>query len=95
MKRSQSADDQPLFARSRPRGDVLFEARFRRDVLDAGIGRPAHSELKLDSFTLGIATIEAAKNHHGLEPGDGRGVELVLWADDTAGTPVSRAAGRP
>jgi predicted enzyme related to lactoylglutathione lyase len=46
-------------------------------------GDPAHIELKLDGFTLGIATIEAAKNHHGLKPGDGRGIEIVLWTDDT------------
>lgn len=45
-------------------------------------GEASHIELKLDSFTLGIATIEAARDHHGLEPGNGRGIEIVLWTDD-------------
>jgi catechol 2,3-dioxygenase-like lactoylglutathione lyase family enzyme len=46
-------------------------------------GDPAHVELTLDGFKLGIATIAAARDHHGLQPGDGRGIELVLWTDDT------------
>jgi predicted enzyme related to lactoylglutathione lyase len=46
-------------------------------------GEPIHIELKLDGFTLGIATIEAARDHHGLRPeGDGRWIELVLWTDN-------------
>ena len=46
-------------------------------------GEPSHIELKLDNFTLGIATIEAATDHHGLKPGDDRGIEIVFWTDDT------------
>ena len=47
-------------------------------------GEPLHIELKLDGFTLGIATVEAAKEHHGLSPkGEGRWIEIVLWTDDT------------
>lgn len=46
-------------------------------------GAPSHVEFKLDGFTLGIATLEAARDHHGLTPGDGRGIEIVLWTDDT------------
>ena len=43
-----------------------------------------HIELRLDGFTLGIATIEAAKEHHGLRRGgEGRWIEIVLWTDDT------------
>jgi hypothetical protein len=43
-----------------------------------------HVELRLDGFTLGIASIEAARDHHGLRPeGDGRWIEIVLWTDDT------------
>jgi predicted enzyme related to lactoylglutathione lyase len=38
----------------------------------------------LDLFTLGIATLEAAREHHGLRPEEeGRGIEIVLWTDDT------------
>lgn len=29
-------------------------------------GEPVHIELTLDGFTLGIATLEAAGEHHGL-----------------------------
>jgi catechol 2,3-dioxygenase-like lactoylglutathione lyase family enzyme len=47
-------------------------------------GEPVHIELTLDGFTIGIATIEAAKEHHGLRPGgEGRWIEIVLWTDDT------------
>jgi hypothetical protein len=47
-------------------------------------GQPVHIELTLDGFTLGIATIEAAKAHHGLRPeGERRWIEIVLWTDDT------------
>ena len=43
-----------------------------------------HVELALDGFTLGIATVEAAEEHHGLPPaGEGRCIEIVLWTDDT------------
>jgi catechol 2,3-dioxygenase-like lactoylglutathione lyase family enzyme len=47
-------------------------------------GDPVHIELTLDGFILGIATVEAAKQHHGLQPGgEGRWIEIVLWTDDT------------
>ena len=46
-------------------------------------GEPTHIQLKLDGFSLGIATIEAAREHHGLCPeGEGRWIEIVLWTDD-------------
>jgi catechol 2,3-dioxygenase-like lactoylglutathione lyase family enzyme len=47
-------------------------------------GHPEHVEFKLDGFTLGVATIEAAREHHGLRPeGEGRWIEIVVWTDDT------------
>jgi len=47
-------------------------------------GDPAHVEFKLDGFTLGIATIEAARETHGLRPeGEGRWIEIVVWTEDT------------
>jgi predicted enzyme related to lactoylglutathione lyase len=47
-------------------------------------GQPVHIEMTLDGFTLGIATIAAAKEHHNLRAeGEGRWVEIVLWTDDT------------
>jgi predicted enzyme related to lactoylglutathione lyase len=46
-------------------------------------GAPAHIELTLDGFRLGIAPLEAARAHHGLAPaGEGRWIEIVLWTDD-------------
>jgi predicted enzyme related to lactoylglutathione lyase len=40
-------------------------------------------ELTKDGFTLGIATMEAAKEH-GLRPGgEGHWIQIVLWTDDT------------
>jgi predicted enzyme related to lactoylglutathione lyase len=47
-------------------------------------GEPVHIGLRLDGFTLGIPTIGAAKKHHNLRPaGEGRGIEIILWTDDT------------
>lgn len=47
-------------------------------------GEPVHMELTLDGFTLGIATMEAAKEQHNLRPGgEGHWIEIVLWTDDT------------
>jgi catechol 2,3-dioxygenase-like lactoylglutathione lyase family enzyme len=59
-------------------------------------GPPAHVELRLDGFTLGIATVEAAKEH-GLRPnGEGRWIEIVLWTDDTdAAVSALTAKGAP
>jgi len=58
-------------------------------------GAPEHVELKLDGFTLGVATIEAARTHHGLRPdGEGRWIEIVIWTDDVDDA-VRRLAGAP
>ena len=47
-------------------------------------GDPAHIELTLGTFILGIATVEAAREIHGLRPeGEGRWIEIALWTDDT------------
>jgi catechol 2,3-dioxygenase-like lactoylglutathione lyase family enzyme len=60
-------------------------------------GQPVHIELTLDGFTLGIATLEAARDHHGLHPGgEGRWIEIVLWTDDTdAAVNALAARGAP
>ena len=73
-----------LYPSDIPRAALLFGARVRRDVSHAGVGRPVHIQLKLDGFSLGIATIEAVRKHHGLRPeGEGRWIEIVLWTDDS------------
>ena len=47
-------------------------------------GEPSHIQLKLDGLSLGIATVETTKEHHGLRPqGEGRWIEIVLWTEDT------------
>jgi hypothetical protein len=61
------------------------------------VGEPAHIELRLDGFTLGIATLEAAREHHGLRTEEeGRRIEIVLWTDDTdSAVSVLVAKGAP
>jgi catechol 2,3-dioxygenase-like lactoylglutathione lyase family enzyme len=60
-------------------------------------GDPIHVELSLNGFTLGIATLEAATEVHGLRPeGNGRWIEIVLWTDDTdAAVQALTAKGAP
>lgn len=72
--------------------DLGFVETFRTPAS----GPPEHVELELDGFTLGIATVEAARGH-GLRPdGDGSRIEIVLWTDDTDGAVrVLTAKGAP
>jgi catechol 2,3-dioxygenase-like lactoylglutathione lyase family enzyme len=60
-------------------------------------GEPVHVELKLDGFTLGIATLAAARDVHALDPkGEGRWIEVVIWTDDVdAAIAQLSAAGAP
>ena len=46
-------------------------------------GEPVHMELTKDGFTLGIANMEAAKQHNLRPGGEGHWIEIVLWTDDT------------
>ena len=49
-------------------------------------GDAEHVELRVDGFTLGIATVEAARRVHGLHPDlTGNRFEIVLWTDDLDG----------
>lgn len=46
-------------------------------------GPPEHVELRLGGLLLGLASIEAARNVHGLPAGSGPArAEVVLWTDD-------------
>jgi catechol 2,3-dioxygenase-like lactoylglutathione lyase family enzyme len=61
------------------RGNFGFVETFRTPAE----GRPRHVELRLDAFTLGLATIEAARQDHGIPAGAGPArAELVLWSED-------------
>jgi uncharacterized glyoxalase superfamily protein PhnB len=57
---------------------------FRETFRTPTEGAPAHVEVTLDGFTIGIASVDAAVADHGLRPElGGRPVEIVLWTDDT------------
>ncbi len=46
-------------------------------------GMPIHVELRLDGFTLGLATIESLRDVHGVTVGTGPPrAEVVVWTDD-------------
>jgi lactoylglutathione lyase len=61
-------------------------------------GIPEHVELTLNGFSIGLGTVEAAKNVHGVEATPGEpAMVLVCWTDDvdtaferltSAGAPV-------
>jgi catechol 2,3-dioxygenase-like lactoylglutathione lyase family enzyme len=49
-------------------------------------GDPIHVELELDGFKVGIAAASSAAADHGLDVDlseRGRGMEILLWTDDT------------
>jgi predicted enzyme related to lactoylglutathione lyase len=73
-----------LYSRDLPRAAAFYaELGFVETFRTPGMGEPAHVQLKLDGFSLGIATVAAAREHHGLRPaGEGRWIEIVLWTDD-------------
>lgn len=70
---------------------------FRETFRTPKVGTPVHVELRLDGFTIGIASVDAAIADHGLKPElGGRPVEIVLWTDDTdAAYQRLTAAGAP
>jgi catechol 2,3-dioxygenase-like lactoylglutathione lyase family enzyme len=74
-----------LYSRDLPRAVAFYsEMGFVENFRVPASGEPSHVELKLDGFTLGIATIAAARAHHGLRPeGEGRWIEIVVWSGDT------------
>ena len=74
-----------LYSRDLSRAVALYsQLGFVETFRAPGSGEPSHIQLKLDGFSLGIATIEAAREHHGLRPeGEGRWIEIVLLTDDT------------
>jgi catechol 2,3-dioxygenase-like lactoylglutathione lyase family enzyme len=93
-----SAPQINLYSRDLPRAVAFYsELGFVESFHTPASGEPSHVELKLDGFTLGIATIEAARAHHGLRPeGEGRWIEIVVWTDDTdAAVSMLLAKGAP
>jgi predicted enzyme related to lactoylglutathione lyase len=74
-----------LYSCDLPRAIAFYsELGFVETFRTPASGEPSHIQLKLDGFSLGIATVAAAREHHGLRPeGEGRWIEIVLWTDDT------------
>jgi predicted enzyme related to lactoylglutathione lyase len=74
-----------LYSRDLSRAAAFYaQLGFVESFRTPASGEPEHIELKLDGFTLGIATVQAAQNTHGLRPqGEGRLIEIVVWTDDT------------
>ena len=70
--------------------DIEAALHFYRDLLGFAEtfrtpteGIPEHVELRLDGFTLGLGTVEAAKRVHGVEAAPGSpAMVLVVWTDD-------------
>jgi lactoylglutathione lyase len=85
--------------------DIEAGLRFYRDLLGFAEtfrtprdGVPEHVELRLNGFTVGLGTVEAAKRVHGIDAAPGSpAMVLVVWTDDvdvayrdlvTAGVPA-------
>ena len=70
--------------------DIEAALHFYRDLLGFAEtfrtpteGIPEHVELRLDGFTVGLGTVEAAKRVHGVEAAPGSpAMVLVVWTDD-------------
>jgi lactoylglutathione lyase len=70
--------------------DIEAGLRFYRDLLGftetfrtPREGVPEHVELRLDGFTVGLGTVEAASRVHGVEAAPGSpAMVLVVWTDD-------------
>jgi catechol 2,3-dioxygenase-like lactoylglutathione lyase family enzyme len=84
-----------LYSRDLPRAEAFYrEFGFAESFRTPLSGEPVHIELTKDGFTLGIASVEAAKEHHGLAPrGEGRWIEIVLWTDDVDAAVNALVAG--
>jgi lactoylglutathione lyase len=70
--------------------DIEAGLRFYRDLLGftetfrtPHEGVPSHVELRLDGFMIGLGSVEAAREVHGVEAAPGSpAMVIVLWADD-------------
>jgi lactoylglutathione lyase len=60
--------------------DLLgFEETFRTPA----VGIPEHAELRLNGFTVGLGTVQAAKRVHGVDASPGSpAMVLVVWTDN-------------
>jgi catechol 2,3-dioxygenase-like lactoylglutathione lyase family enzyme len=71
-------------------GDIEAALSFYRDLLTfeetfrtPAHGVPEHVELRLEGFTIGLGTVEAASRAHGVEAAPGSpAMAVVVWTDD-------------
>jgi predicted enzyme related to lactoylglutathione lyase len=57
-----------------------FEESYRSPTT----GTPEHVEVRKGGLTIGVASVEAARAHHGFEASQGGGsVEIVFWCSDS------------
>jgi len=70
--------------------DIESGLRFYHDLLGFAEtfrtpreGVPEHVELRLNGFTIGLGTVEAARRVHGVEASPGTpAMVMVIWTDD-------------
>jgi len=56
---------------------------FRESFRTPKKGVPEHVELRLEGFTIGLGSVEAAKRVHGIDGEPGRpAMAVVVWSDD-------------
>ena len=60
-------------------------------------GTPIHVDLQLDGYKIGFASLDSARQDHGLDPvASGQRATITLWTEDTAGAyRTLTAAGVP
>jgi lactoylglutathione lyase len=73
-----------LFTQDVPRLVNFYERLgFRETFRTPKQGTPAHVEVALDQFTIGISSVDAAINDHGLKVNlGGRPAGVALWTED-------------
>jgi catechol 2,3-dioxygenase-like lactoylglutathione lyase family enzyme len=73
-----------LYSRDLSQAAAFYsELGFAETFRTPASGEPVHLELTKDGFALGIATMEAAKQHSLRPGGEGHWIEIVLWTDAT------------
>ena len=86
-----------LYSRDLPRAVAFYQALGFMEIFRwPETGDPVKIELRLDGFTVGIATLEAAKSHYTPREGEGRWIELVFQVDNAdAAMAMLTARGAP
>lgn len=74
-----------IYTRDVPRLVAFYESLgFQEKFRVPRDGDPIHVEVRLEHFTIGVASVDSAIADHGLKPElGGRPIEIVLWTDDT------------